>query len=128
MAAAAVMVAVSDPTAEGSFFPGCTFHRMTGLWCPGCGLTRGAHQLLHGQFLTAFGSNLFTPFALLAIVLTWWAWVRRAFAMPPSRASVALITWRDRLPQRSGALLLTVVVIYGVARNIPASPFTALAP
>ena len=32
----------------------CTFHRMTGLDCPGCGATRATHELLHGRIVAAW--------------------------------------------------------------------------
>ena len=51
--AGAVLVATNDPAAPGSHFPACAFHSATGLWCPGCGLTRGLHALLDGHLGTA---------------------------------------------------------------------------
>ena len=39
------------------FFPACPFRTLTGLNCPGCGTTRGLHQLLHGNFVAAFELN-----------------------------------------------------------------------
>lgn len=54
----------------------CVFHRITGLKCPGCGITNFFLQLLHGNFLEAFYSNLGLSLAipflfifLLAIVI-----------------------------------------------------------
>ena len=102
---AALVVGVNDPSAPGSRFPGCMFHQATGLWCPGCGLTRATHDLLHGDVVSALGSNLFTPFVLLAVVATWWAWTRRSFG-----------------------LLIGAMVLFAMLRNVPAAPFDALAP
>ena len=116
MAAAAALVAVNDPSADGSWLPGCTFHRLTGAWCPGCGLTRATHHLLRGDVAAALGSNLFTPFVLAAIVATWWTWTRRSFGLAPGRAS--LIFQRAAatdVAARRTAALLTVVVLYARA-------------
>src|SRR5215203_7501654 len=49
-----------NPTTAG-FFPVCPFYSMTGLACPGCGMTRGLHALLHGDVLTALDYNLLLP-------------------------------------------------------------------
>ena len=69
LAASAAFLATHDPGAAGSRYPSCVFHQMTGLWCPGCGLTRGTYQLLHGHVGAALGYNVFTPLALVAIVV-----------------------------------------------------------
>ena len=39
------------------FYPVCQFHRLTGLNCPGCGMTRALSALLHGEFATALRDN-----------------------------------------------------------------------
>lgn len=121
LAAGAALVAFNDPSNPGSWFPACTFRTVTGLWCPGCGLTRGFHELLTGHPLAALGENLFVPLALVAIVATWWSWLRT------SRGEQAL-----RLPHWAPRLIAMVLpvslVAYGVLRNIPHAPFSALAP
>ena len=38
-----------DPNAAGSPLPGCVFYQFTGLYCPGCGMTRALHALVHGD-------------------------------------------------------------------------------
>jgi hypothetical protein len=128
LASAAVLVTVHDPSSSGSLFPACAFHRMTGLWCPGCGLTRATHHLLRGDLVGALGSNVFTPFALIAIVAAWWAWMRWSFGLPIGRPTSRFLAALQRAPRWSAVALLVLVVGYGVVRNIPASPFDALAP
>jgi hypothetical protein len=119
---AAALVTIFDPASPGSRFPACTFHGLTGLWCPGCGLTRGVHHLLRGDVVGALGSNLFTPLAVLAIVAAWSTWARRAFRVPSAAPS------RVALPRWAGALLVAAMVVYAVLRNLPMHPFVALAP
>ena len=48
--------------------PPCWFHRLTGVACPTCGLTRGALRLLDGHPLDAWAHNplFFTLLAWLA--------------------------------------------------------------
>ncbi len=121
LAGAAVLVAANDPSAPGSRFPGCVFHAATGLWCPGCGLTRGTHHLLTGDPLAALSSNVFTPFVVAAIALSWLAWALRSFGR-----EVRLLR-----PAPSGAVggaAIALVVVFGVVRNLPVAPFDALAP
>ena len=36
-----------------AWWPGCTFYRVTGWYCPGCGMTRAMHALLHGRVAAA---------------------------------------------------------------------------
>ncbi len=97
-------------------YPRCLFYSATGLQCPGCGGLRAAHQLLHGRLLAAFQLNpmvmVLLPVAALLLVahglkrVTGRDWVR------PFRHRFWL--W----------LLVGGVIAFGVARNLPFSPFT----
>lgn len=124
LAGAAALVALNDPAKAGSRFPACQFRSATGLWCPGCGLTRGFHQLFNGNVLSALQHNVFVPLVLVAVVLSWWSWARRSWGRPPRQLPAAVDRWL-----RPGAVALVgVVVAYAVLRNIPVAPFDALAP
>ncbi len=121
LAAAAVVVARHDPAAPGSRYPSCAFHQITGLWCPGCGLTRGTYQLLHGHFGAALGYNVFTPLALAAITMAWLGWLRVSWGRPPVRLPRRAARWM--------ALAMPALIIaYGVLRNMPVSALRSLAP
>ena len=76
------ILAANDPAAPGSAFPQCVFRTSTGLWCPGCGLTRGFHQLFNGHVLSALHQNVFVPLVVVAVVAAWWSWVRDHFKGP----------------------------------------------
>jgi hypothetical protein len=119
--ASAAFVATHDPGAAGSRFPACVFHQATGLWCPGCGLTRGTHQLLHGHIGAALSSNIFTPIVLAAIGVVWVAWLRLSWGAAPIH-----------VPRRTARMLAfalpALVIAYGVLRNIPVDPLRSLAP
>jgi Protein of unknown function (DUF2752) len=119
LAASAAFIATHNPGAAGSGFPVCMFHQTTGLWCPGCGLTRGTYQLLHGHVGAALSYNIFTPIALAAIVVAWWGWVRVSWGGAPIRLPRATGRW-------SAILLPTLLIAYGVLRNMPG--LQALAP
>lgn len=52
------------------WFPGCSFLRVTGLPCPGCGLTRSVVAAFRGDLATAWALNpLGILFALLFLLL-----------------------------------------------------------
>jgi len=114
-------VTLNDPAAPGSHYPQCVFRTSTGLWCPGCGLTRGFHQLFSGHLLQALNENLFVPVALVAIVGAWWSWVRIAWGRPTVQLPKAWV-------RPISIVLPTALIVYGVLRNIPHAPFSALAP
>jgi hypothetical protein len=91
-------------------YPVCPFHQMTGLWCPGCGTTRALHQLLHGNLAAAFRFNLLSM-TLLPVA---------GYLVARGDATTLKPAWIWAL--------LVVIVAFGVLRNIPAHPFTLLAP
>lgn len=110
VAALAVLYAV--PPGSAWFYPRCTFHKLTGLDCPGCGGLRAAHQLLHGDFHQAF---LLNPLLVLLAPLGLWLGVV---------AAVRAITGRQ-LPNPLGRpawlwTLAAVCVLFSVVRNLPA--------
>lgn len=55
----------------GRCLPPCYFYSLTGIPCPGCGLTRSVISLLRGDVLTAMRYNLM-PFFLVVIILPLW--------------------------------------------------------
>lgn len=118
IAGGAVLYAVTPEKAW--WMPPCPFHRLTGLYCPGCGTGRGLHKLLHGDVLGAWRMN---PIMLLLIpVLAYLIITARA-----GRQSAAGAKPRP-LPKWLPWLIVAVLGAFWVARNIPAYPFTLLAP
>jgi Protein of unknown function (DUF2752) len=82
LVAATVYVAAVDPSDRG-VFPPCAFRSVTGWWCPGCGLTRAMHQLMHGDVLAALKYNALTPLVLTLIAVLWIDWYARAVGKQP---------------------------------------------
>lgn len=103
------------------WFPGCLLHRLTGLHCPGCGMTRAAYASLHGDFGAAFRFNplgmILLPGALVAIALELLVWVRGK-PLP-----VTL-----RVGGRWAWAMVVLILLFWVLRNIPLWPCTLLAP
>jgi hypothetical protein len=88
----------------------CTFHALTGLDCPGCGMTRAAYLLLHGHPLQALSQN---PFILVIPVVGYMALAELSpYLFGRQIKKLILPNW---LLIALGAL----VVVFTLARNIP---------
>jgi len=60
----------AKPRLDGSYFTICTFKIVTGLPCPGCGLTHSFCSIGKGDFNEAFAYNLLgPPLFLLALLI-----------------------------------------------------------
>lgn len=117
--AGAFVVAYFNPVTAG-FFPVCPLYQLTGLSCPGCGLTRGFHALFHGDILNALHFNALLPiylfvFAYLFIFLLSIAVRGRGISLNIFRPNWI---WS----------FFVIAIVFGVARNFPFHPFTVLAP
>ncbi len=102
-----------NPSAH-KFYPVCQFHRLTGLNCPSCGMTRALYALLHGDFSTALRDNALLVFGLAAAALRgiWFGVKKRC-----GRAGGEFFPAQWLLP------LLVVGIIFAVLRNLPAFAF-----
>jgi len=49
--------------------PVCSFRRMTGLPCPGCGLTRSMTEIIHGKFSAGFACHSLGLMTFIYILL-----------------------------------------------------------
>jgi hypothetical protein len=98
-----------DP-AERGIFPPCAFHLVTGWLCPGCGLTRAVHHLLHGDVATALAFNALLPLYLLLLggLTAGWLW-RDAKGYTPRALQV-----RASMVALAGVAM----VGFGVLRNL----------
>jgi hypothetical protein len=97
--------------------PTCLLKYTTGFVCPGCGGTRAAWFLLHGDVPAAARHHAIFVFAVPFLIYMYVAW-----------AGKRLFNWR--LPQFSvkPAVLVAFLVVWGVwsvLRNLPWAPFTA---
>ena len=117
-----VLVLANASPAGNPWFPKCIFHELTGLHCPGCGITRALHAMLHGRFGEAFGQNplvvLCLPFIAYGVVIEGAAWLWGERYRGP----------RVRWPRWAYWPLMVTVFGYWILRNVPVWPFTWLAP
>ena len=74
--AVAALYLLFDPS-QYAVFPKCYFYQLTGWQCPGCGLQRMLHALLHGDILAAWHYNAFLLCALPFVVFLLWAEMMR---------------------------------------------------
>jgi hypothetical protein len=90
----------------------CAFHEVTGLPCPGCGLTRGMSALARGRWGQAVEWNIGTPVFALGIVLMMLA------TLLPDRVRAPWIAGLERIEQQTGIVLITLtsLMIWGVWR------------
>jgi hypothetical protein len=118
-AAGIILLRVFDPATSG-VFPPCPVRYLTGLYCPGCGSLRAMHALLHGELGLAWAMN---PLMIVTLPFVTYGLL-----------SAALFELRGRglpqvmLPARWIRAFCVVVILYGVARNLPLYPFDLLAP
>lgn len=119
VSAGASLVAYFNPTTAG-FFPVCPLYTLTGIHCPGCGLTRGFHALFHGDVLTALHYNALLP--VFAFVFGF-MFVSLVLIIVRGRG----LSWRVFPPSAMYGFLILATAFF-VLRNLPFYPFTLLAP
>ena len=103
--------------------PGCVFHTMTGLHCPGCGATRAVFAMAKGDLRSAWSMN---PMLWVCLGLGLFYFIIAVLSRRPG-STVGAKGWA-RLPVGGGWMIIGAVLLFGVFRNIPYWPFTLLAP
>lgn len=118
IAAGSFIVGYFNPVTAG-FFPQCPFHALTGLNCPGCGMTRGFHSLFHGDLLSAVHFNALLP--IFAFIFLYFA-----LSLFLTAVRGRGLSWKFFSPKLL-TVFLVIVVVYAVVRNLPFYPFSLLA-
>jgi Protein of unknown function (DUF2752) len=99
----------------------CSFHAMTGLYCPGCGATRATHELLHGRLLAALHDN-----ALWVVLLPLVAYEALSEFLRLARGRGLKYNLLRR--PRVLVALAAAGLLFGVLRNLPVDPFVMFVP
>jgi len=119
VAAGTIALDVFDPATSG-LFPPCPLRYLTGWYCPGCGSLRALHQLLHGNVSAAWALN-----PLTVILLPFLAYGMASYGLFEIRGKHLPRLFFRAVWIRA---LCAVIILFGVARNIPFHPFDLLAP
>jgi len=114
--AGAAYLFVFEPGKSG-YFPSCLFRSFTGLTCPGCGSTRALHEILHGDFVTAFTLN---PLLLLVLPVLLFVVVR--YSVTVLRGGVLRPIM---VPAPYAYAACVVVLSFWIFRNTPLYPFVS---
>jgi hypothetical protein len=108
----AVSVLLKPPTGE--YFTVCGFKNLTGLPCPGCGLTHSFCALARGSVGEAFEFNLLGPLLYVVLALVW---IRSACVLLNREKAVQAF---HRITERFNVVraFAYAFAVYGTARII----------
>jgi len=113
----AVLVVFQVDPQTVDWLPKCPFNVLTGWHCPGCGSTRAAHALLHGDVAAALAKNpllvIGAPVGLIVVAV-------ERYRKGPRWALTVHRGWVW--------LVFALLVGFTLLRNLPVYPFQLLAP
>ena len=90
----------------------CIFHELTGLYCPGCGITRMFFAIIELKFYDAFRYN---PLVFILLIISILYLLLKSLL---KKYNINLI-----IPNYIYYILLVIVIFYGIFRNIPEFEF-----
>lgn len=96
----------------------CISNKISGLYCPGCGMTRAVFSLMELDFYQAFRYNIFSIILLPILVVyglcSGCGWIFNK--NNPVENKIPTIFW---------IIIIVLLLIYGILRNIPMFSFLA---
>lgn len=107
------------------FVPKCSFFSITGLYCPGCGMTRSFYAIVNGHFGEAFLYNPLWPFFALLMLGSLYMWFY--FLLTGKNSFIPVNRFLSKHPYYC-LITAIIIILFWVLRNIPVFPFTVLAP
>lgn len=91
----------------------CPVKALTGLDCPGCGITRACASLAHGDLYHAADHNLLFVAGLPFLMYAWLVWFNASVRGKPTP-----------MPKmRTVYIILAITAVFTIVRNIPGVPF-----
>ncbi|WP_111708399.1 DUF2752 domain-containing protein [Lutibacter citreus] len=105
---------------EVNFLPKCLLLTSTGIYCPGCGSQRAAHELLHFNIWKALQQNLL--FIVGLFILLYYLIIKMINIIFNKNLKSYLDSPKFLF------LFLIIIITFWILRNIPIHPFNILAP
>jgi hypothetical protein len=97
----------------------CPILAVTGVPCPGCGLTRATMEVLRGEVISSLQTHAFAPVLLLALAVMFFTLIL------PEKHRQSLLAMVRVLETRNGltSFLLSMLVLYWCVRLMGILPF-----
>jgi hypothetical protein len=94
----------------------CPIHFITGLYCPGCGITRMLFSMIKLDFYQAFRYN---PLMFISTPFILFLFINNIYSIYKNKKSLV-----KKIPNSIWYILLIITILFGILRNI----ITYLAP
>lgn len=85
----------------------CIFHEITGLNCPGCGITRMISNFIKGDFINGIKYNYFLGYTFIIVIFI----IGYSIYSYISNKKIKYIEWFN-------ILYLSLFILWGIIRNI----------
>lgn len=95
----------------------CVFHKITSLYCPGCGITRAILSLIELDFYQAFRYNMLVVTLILLFII---------YLLVCTINYIITKRFFIKIPNYIYVILLIITILFGILRNI--EMFNVLAP
>ncbi len=92
----------------------CLFNKFTGLYCPGCGITRAGLAFIHGDFYQAIRYNMIIFLDIPLIILG--TIIQYKYKKNEKLTKAINIMY---------VILVIITILFGVLRNMPMFSFLA---
>ena len=101
-----------DPAHSQYIYPPSLSREWGGFYCPGCGMLRALHQLLHGNYQAALRLN-----PLLIVSLPYFLyWIIPCFF----EYFYQIHLYTIRYPKQQAMVIVIIYSLYGILRNVTA--------
>ena len=91
----------------------CPFYKATGLYCPGCGLTRSCVRLIHFDFYRSFRNHpAFFVGAVVWVIISIFAFIGKPKCFRNSKVNLTILY-----------ITLGLYILFSIMRNIPGFEF-----
>ncbi len=103
-----ILVKVYNPEEESFFIP-CMLYKLTGIKCPGCGMTRSVHYLVNGNIKQSMWYNLMLIPIIILVIYALYRYIRYLVK------NEEII---NKVLENLLKVFLVIILIFGVARNL----------